>query len=1568
MSTKSAVELDEERKRNQAYEYLCHLEEAKKWLEYVLKKELPNSCDLEQHLRTAVDLALLASIVSPKSCPKNKIYDLDLKRFEERGLHYKHTDNIIMFIRACVAIGLPKVFHIETVDLYDAKNPVKVIFCIHALSHLLAKRGVFPLIKNLFGEIEFAEHEITRIQKYLENSGIRLPAFSKIGGILAGELSEDDAAVHAAIMLVSEALDLGDVKVLLERLKNPVLHFHNVHESNVPLYFEDMKQRKNKKVGMHEKRRPSQDEEDVYDKILSHAEIQDSINAVNIDTIVKLVNIALQTGDNNSLRQSFLSEDLGNIEAVSDNGDKYVDRALTCFKNNDNNEFTFTDVKNIVQEVNHEVEQTKNTLIFVNKLNVLLNKKDTPGLITLLKTPPYGFIQVDTERGELLVSYLNHIKELDGAFSACTLANQLKVLSSLIVVNKCIENQDSAKLFTELQNPDLHLTGLEHESALQYLSDLTKKRNQKELSLGSPNADLLLHEIEIVVNKVNQTVIEEMGKLEIISKINDCLDQATSDQILELLLNPKGKFKNVMPTNKDVYLQSFKHFKETLEGPDDGSQSIWHNNIQNLIDEYNPLTECAREIVEKIDHLNISLIDNNKPQLMHHLKLLNITGLIPECSVDSYFKALKNSLLCRSADHDWSGWLDHHICTPSKDFYYNHKTKQFTWFSVPSEYTANVGYLNSLMIQQVCNHVCSEYNRELYFKSNLESIFFLQSFHKTNSIYQGFKEHLNFVRTELPNLILIQSYLKTLKVYRYYSKCVERCSANMVDGCFLKFWAWTLIHVTNPSLKQICKHLNLLEFSDNDVAEEREVIRLKNLVHDKIIALEKRQEDLKKLDLSIGLLIKNRITLDETQSKSKFKRRKHDTEVSISSKEKIVLREKYGNIFYILQHLPIYAAKFLHAISLSHSIKFVRETFFSLLNYGSTAREEYLILCIFREAISYEVETEINSIKEFQKEDPAVVKLAISFYRDVKAPTFLQPMLSDPINEIMQIKGVINYNAREVYKSWLTQVETETEKTSTLPYDVTPEVALEHKEVQNILTKNIDIITTVAIKLRDSVINNRDFFPYGIRYIAKIIYESLNKKFPELKETGESLKIVGNILYYRFVNPATVSPESYDLLKGRSEVSSEQRKNLATISTILQNAATGKFSTSSIPIFKKLDDLMVDSFKRFNEFFESCIDVEPIEQHYNINEYSDITMFNQPEVKLTPDQIVNIHKLLLEHADLLFPDENDILLNLIKAIDTIPKSTDLIDRRTTTPVSTGKGDKHEMQQIETEEDILGSTIITIPLYPPKALLDTVENRNKELLARTIDMFVDILHFKKCETVTQVLESTFTDEEEDKYRQLLLRREQICNAKNFSSPTNQQEQLDVETKSTEDSLSFPTLNQTMQNFKENLKLLKDATIISPDNGYQDLLKETVMRIRARADHIKTRRRDLSGFRTTRDNLEAKGQFIENRIECYHAYIKGCVNNMRHGKSKKKLSVKRTAYQLYQSGILLGIDGQSLTTFKNIMMVFSSTDDPGKFSISCKFHDIPMLNYELEFQELLNSQFDNKNVIKLFNSVK
>ncbi|KAF1745423.1 LOW QUALITY PROTEIN: hypothetical protein MXB_5181 [Myxobolus squamalis] len=1604
MKLNTAASLDEKRKRQRAYEYLCHLEEAKLWLEHALKKELPISSDLENHLRTGVDLALLASIIAPKECPKSRVYDSDLKRFGDRGLHFKHTDNIII---CCSAIGFPSIFLPETLDLYEAKNTPKVIFCIHAFSHFLAKRGIMPLIKSVYGEAQFAEQEISKIARYFEKAGVKMPEFGKIGGMLEKELSENDAALHAANMLVSEAIDKQDSELLLERLKNPVINLARIRDHLGDSYLIHMKLRKDKKSEVEEtKRKESFDEIDVYDKILSQTELQDCINAKNMEVVIKKINESLKSRNFEELGKALICEDLCLRGALPEYESKYSDFAQNFFERLGNHEIDLTvdDVESIIQAVNVDEEKTKIALTFVKKVEEYVKCQDVESLLYLLKYCPEEFCAIDTERRELVLSFLSDFLQIKGEFDRESLSSILQILSSLCEINTCIDLGDEKGTIAELKKPEMNITGLQEDAAMRYLLALVQRKQEKEVSLGIAKRDLLLHEVTACVDCVNLSIIDEMGRLDIVSKINDSLEDATPQEMFDLLSNPKGKFQDVNIINKKAYLQGLKHHRPQQLATDhaENRPSLWHNTIQSIIFEANLYMKQARSVISTIDTLNQTIISEDEQNLLHCVQNLCVTGVIPECK-SAYYQSLSKLISERNIEK-WNGWLDHNICNgQTRKLYYNHKSKEYVWNDAPLEFDPTCGYLNTRLVQEVCDRVGSDFNRELYFKNNLASIINIQRFYKTYFMRRSYKEHLNFINKELPSIILLQSYARTIRHRRNFVEFKRLCLEKQEEGLVLKCLGRTyirrrnytnkitqyqnfseeivniqsllrtclcqndfnnLINMKNPSLKQIYKYINILEPNENDLQEEKEINRLKNITHDYIRSVCDLDKDLKELDVTIGLLVKNRANLHDIQARtSKSKRHGKMSELKAYSKEKIELREKYGHIFYILRHVHIYFGKLLMFSSASQSFKLIKELVFQMFNFANTLLDEYHLVKTLMESLTTEIDKMLDSISQFTREDHVSLKIAISCWRDTKSYAFMQPMLGDYINQLLSIKGVITINVIEVYKQWISQTEATTGKSSELPFDVEPEKALAHEEVRNILEKNIEIVVARATLLRDSVINNREYIPYPIRVLSKVCYDCLSFKFPTATE-DELLKVINNIIYYRFINPATVSPESFNLFTGKIEISTEQRKNLAIVSGIVQNAAATKAGEWVHSIYAPLAKFHKETYIKFSAFNKACIDVESPEQQYNINEFTDITQLGAT-VKLSIGQIIYTHKLLLEFSEYLFPTEKDILRTLLAEIGEIPKPVDFIDYNP----SVIKPEKGALQPIENEDDIISSMIISLRISPPKLLLETEDNKNQEMLSSTITLIVDILHFSKCENIPQVLKSEFTEEQENEYKEMFYQRESAQTQKLKLAPSSSQSDDEPPGNIPSFSHGFKTLAETLECVNLNVKLLEESNQISSRADFSDILQLITKKILNRDQYVKNRKRDIARYRSTIEDLEIKQAILSKHLEYYKEYIQGCIANMGPKKKlKKKLVVKKTASKLYQSGILVEIEGISEDKFKNISFEFASTDNPGLFTVVGKLSGIKMDSFNLDFKYLLQLQFSNVHITKICDIVK
>lgn len=171
--------MDKQRQFLAAYEYLCHIGEAKEWIEDIINQPIPAIVDLEEALRNGVTLAEIVQAFHPEQ---------SLRIFRNPKLQYKHSDNIVMFFRFLEEVGLPDLFRFELIDLYEKKNTPKVIYCIHALSWLLYRKGMVDFrIGNLVGQLEFEHHELEQTQRGLDKAGVSMPSFSGMGASFGAE-------------------------------------------------------------------------------------------------------------------------------------------------------------------------------------------------------------------------------------------------------------------------------------------------------------------------------------------------------------------------------------------------------------------------------------------------------------------------------------------------------------------------------------------------------------------------------------------------------------------------------------------------------------------------------------------------------------------------------------------------------------------------------------------------------------------------------------------------------------------------------------------------------------------------------------------------------------------------------------------------------------------------------------------------------------------------------------------------------------------------------------------------------------------------------------------------------------------------------------------------------------------------------------------------------------------------------------------------------------------------------------------------------------------------------------
>ncbi|XP_023789469.1 ras GTPase-activating-like protein IQGAP1 isoform X1 [Cyanistes caeruleus] len=1614
----TAEEMDERRRQNVAYEYLCHLEEAKRWMEACLNEELPATTELEEGLRNGVYLAKLGNFFSPKVVSVKKIYDREQTRYKATGLHFRHTDNVIQWLNAMSEIGLPKIFYPETTDIYDRKNMPRCIYCIHALSLYLFKLGLAPQIQDLYGKVDFTEEEISNMRLELEKYGIQMPAFSKIGGILANELSVDEAALHAAVIAINEAIDRQVPADTLTAMKNPNAMLINLDDQLESTYQATLYRAKQDKMENAKNRIASESsdrERDVYEELLTQAEIQGNINKVNTHAAVSKIDLALEQGDALALYEALATPALGLRGLLRENCDWYFKQFMSDRQQKQEAGLTGPlqreELQLGVDAANRAAQQYQQRLAAVARINSAIQMGDAEKTVAEMMNPEAQLPEVYAFAADLYQRELATLQQQspEGHLTHPELSVAVEMLSSVALINRALDSGDMNTVWKQLSSPVTGLTNIEEENSQRYIDDLVKLKAERS---AEGNEFITWNDIQSCVDHVNKVVHEEHERILAIGLINEALDEGVTKKTLQALQTPAAKLEGVAPKVAQHYQDTLLRAKrEKAQDTQDETAVLWLDEIQDGIHKANKDTEESQRFSLGILAINEAVDHGDVSQTLSALRSpdVGLYGVTPECA-ETYQQEL-SEVKKRAAGGNGSEWVKHWV-RGGYHYYHNLRTKEGGW-DEPAGFVQNDTQLSREEIQSTISGVTAAYNREQLWLANENLIMKLQACCRGYLVRQEFNSRMNFLKKQVPAITCIQSQWRGYKQRKAYQIRLDYLRAqkdqvikiqsmtrmyqarrryrdrlqyfrNHINDV-VKIQAFirankaredykTLISAENPPMAVVRKFVHLLDQSDQDFQEELELMKLREEVVTLIRSNQQLENDLNLMDIKIGLLVKNKITLQDVVSHSKKLTKKNKEQLSdmmmlnkqrgglkALSKEKREKLEAYQHLFYLLQTNPTYLAKLIFQMPQNKSTKFMDSVIFTLYNYASNQREEYLLLRLFQTALQEEIKSKVDQIHEIVTGNPTVIKMVVSFNRGARGQNALRQILAPVVKEIIDDKSLnIKTDPVDIYKSWVNQMESQTGEASKLPYDVTPEQALSHEEVRTRLDASIRNMRTVTDKFLSAITSSVDKIPYGMRFIAKVLKDSLHEKFPDAGE-DELLKIVGNILYYRYMNPAIVAPDAFDIidLSAGGQLTTDQRRNLGSIAKMLQHAASNKMFMGDNAHLSIINEYLLQSYQKFRRFFQAACEVPELQDKFNIDEYSDVVTLTKPVIYISIGEIINTHTLLLDHQDAIAPEHNDPIHELLDDLGEVPTIESLIGE--------GSGNVNDPNR-----EMLAKTEVSLTLTNK---FDVRDDENAEMDARTIllntkRLIVDVIRFQPGETLTEILETSATSEQEAEHHRAMQKRA-IRDAK---TPDKMKKSVSVK----EDG------NLNLQDKKEKIKAgLKKLTELGPVNAknkYQELINDIAKDIRNQRRYRQRRKAELVKLQQTYSALNSKATFYGEQVDYYKSYIKTCLDNLASkgkvskkpremkGRTSKKISLKYTAARLHEKGVLLEIEDLQGNQFKNVIFEISPTEEVGDFEVKAKFMGVQMETFMLHYQDLLQLQYEGVAVMKLFDRAK
>ncbi len=666
---------------------------------------------------------------------------------------------------------------------------------------------------------------------------------------------------------------------------------------------------------------------------------------------------------------------------------------------------------------------------------------------------------------------------------------------------------------------------------------------------------------------------------------------------------------------------------------------------------------------------------------------------------------------------------------------------------------------------------------------------------------------------------------------------------------------------------------HLLNDSDADFEDEIEVERLRKLVVRGIRENQTLDNDVQELDTKIALLVKNKIGIEElVRVKNERGLLGPPTPANLQRRNSLLVAAKdpfaegqtldrdarhklelYQELFFMLQTRPEYLARlFARVGKLEMSDRYkkqVEKVVLTLFGYAQNLREEYLLLKLFQRCVAEELGM-VNTVQEFIRGNAQFIKLVVQYNRGAKERQYLRDLLGPLVQGIMRDDALdLETDPCAIYRQAINIEESQTGMPSRKPLDVSFDVALNDPLGRTIFIRHLQALRATTDAFLSAIINSTGKMPFGIRYIAREVFRALQSKFPQEPE-GALIKVVGHLVYYRYLNPAIVAPEGFDVIE--TLVGPIQRKNLAEVSKMLTQIAVGRLFSDDNPYLQPLNEYVAQASARFTAWLQAVVDVPDAEMQFSAEQFVEQALNDTPVIYISPNEIYALQQLLNQQLETVAPAQSDPIRRLLSEIGAPPSSA------------------------SADLNVARDSEITLELVGRKTALQDPEAESKALFVETKRLVLSVLKVQSGQTLYKVLLEPVTDQDELSWEEIVSleiaadrarqRGQRPPPSANHFAPRLQ----DVR------KLSFVDLKaHTLQNMLKLEQLGK----VSRENEFQDMLNAIAIDIRNKHRKRIQRANEKAAMHVTLTNLQEKHAYLEEQITSYNNYIDASMQTMQ-----------------------------------------------------------------------------------------
>ena len=755
-----------------------------------------------------------------------------------------------------------------------------------------------------------------------------------------------------------------------------------------------------------------------------------------------------------------------------------------------------------------------------------------------------------------------------------------------------------------------------------------------------------------------------------------------------------------------------------------------------------------------------------------------------------------------------------------------------------------------------------------------------------------------------------------------------------------------MIQNNNPPELYNLRHI-IDELDDNggDFADELQMLAVKEKVISVIRSNRECEAKIEEADRRIGSLVRNYKMLTNKALLHHLKEEAFSTEhrqpkdhgindFSLEGKRRL---RGYEHLVYLLQTQPKYMS-FMIVHDLGSSLSFHKHLLSEMFEFLTTPRDAYLMLMIFKAALKEEIKSTISDPDEFVRGSPRIISMAVDIYRSLFRGSLFSTIQPLVVEMVYAKHANLNVDPISIYKQLMI------ENNKNMPHNFNAKEALSNPEVRDRLHAAVNNLIKVCDRFID-IFCSEEFIeeiPYGIRYLARCLWEMLKEKFPQI-EQRKLLRIIAHFVYNKLIGACVQAPDGYGIirLKPGERMSKDARHNLCSISKLLADAATGQRSfiayqdVTDMYQSLALTQFLSDGHQRFKEFFRQVMIVESPEDSYEVNQFTDEALISPPTVTFKYSDLILLHHRVYEQRNILCPSTSDALNEVLDSLGPAPEAA-------VRSAESASKDKVDCQGF-----------VKLNLKNPKAAFITAQEVQCLKAIKVKQAIIELI--KQRPKSTDLHEVFFSPIRVEEAQSFIHRKQQL--ARSVSNEVKKQ------------SVLFSTHGETLQTLLDFVLL--NLKVINATN-FDEISRQILADLKQKIENRELLKSELERLKSTLEMVEEKRQYNAKVLEYYKNYLKKCLDNMRcvslnriEKSSGKTVCLKYTALKLSAKGILIDLEGLEKKKWKEaVFEIRPLPNEVGLFQIRLLFKGgMEVASVKLELQYLLELHFKNQKEMNL-----